>query len=94
MVQMARSISALVALCLCSMPSWAQVAPGPSQTERSCAGVANEVTKGRELNRELNAYAGQTVPENLQQRVIKHLTLVAKLKSECESGRDHSAGRK
>ena len=94
---MPRSIYWLAALCLCSSLSWADsspTAPTAPTAERSCTGVTNEVTKGRELNRELNAYAGQTVPDELQQRVMKHLTLVAKLKAECESTREQSAARK
>jgi hypothetical protein len=94
---MARSIYTLAALLLFSTLSWA--APGDeaqrvAQNERSCTGVVNEVTKGRELNRELNAYAGQTVPDELQQRVMKHLTLVARLKAECEQNREQAVPRK
>jgi hypothetical protein len=91
---MFRSIYWLAALCLCSSLSWADSSPTAPTAERSCSGVTNEVTKGRELNRELNAYAGQTVPDELQQRVMKHLTLVAKLKAECESTREQSAAAK
>jgi hypothetical protein len=54
----------------------------------------NEVTKGRELNRELNAGAGQTVPDELQQRVWKHVNLVAKLKADCEQNREQAALKK
>jgi hypothetical protein len=94
---MLRSACALTALCLCSPLSWAvpadESSPGATNT-RSCAGVTNEVTKGRELNRELNAYAGQTVPDELQQRVWKHLNLVAKRKAECEQSRDQAALKK
>ena len=90
---MARSIYALLALCLWSSVAWpapADEATRTAQSERSCVGMTNEVTKGRELNRELNAYAGQTVPEELQQRVLKHLSLVARIKAECEQNRDQA----
>lgn len=94
---MVRSIYALAALCLCSSPSWAVLAdesPPGAQNARSCAVVTNEVTKGRELNRELNAYAGQAVPDELQQRVWKHINLVAKLKADCEHDREQAVLKK
>ena len=92
---MVRSICALATLCLFSSLSLAATDDAPAtQAERACTGVANEVTKGRALNRELNAYAGQTVPEELQQRVMKHLALVAKAKAECEASRDQTAQKK
>jgi len=92
---MARSICAFAALCLFSSLSWSAADEAPvTQGERACAGVTNEVTKGRALNRELNAYAGQTVPDELQQRVAKHLALVAKAKAECEASRDQTAQKK
>ena len=92
---MARPFLALSALCLFTSLSWAAPDDTPvTQAERSCAGVTNEVTKGRALNRELNAYAGQTVPDELQQRVLKHITLVQKLKSECEANREQAALKK
>lgn len=93
---MIRSVDALAALCLFSSLSWAMAdeAPAGAQNPRSCAGVTNEVTKGRELNRELNAYAGQTVPDELQQRVWKHVNMVAKLKADCEQNRDQAALKK
>jgi hypothetical protein len=97
MLEMVRSLYALAALCLCSPLTWAVPAdesPPSAQNARSCAGVTNEVTKGRELNRELNAYAGQTVPDELQQRVWKHVSLIAKLKAECEQNRDQAALKK
>jgi hypothetical protein len=92
---MARSICAFAALCLVSSLSIAAADDAPAtQAERACSGVANEVTKGRALNRELNAYAGQTVPDELQQRVMKHLAQVAKAKAECEANRDQAAAKK
>lgn len=62
-----------------------------AQDDRACAGVANENTKMRELRRELGAYFGQSVPEELQAKVRKHIDLVAKLKAECEQQREQSA---
>lgn len=94
---MVRFVYAITALCLCSPLSWAvpaDEAPSGAQNARSCAGVTNEVTKGRELNRELNAYAGQAVPDELQQRVWKHVNLVAKLKADCEQNREQAALKK
>lgn len=94
---MIRAVYVLATLCLCSPLSWAapaDEAPPAAQSARSCAGVTNEVTKGRELNRELNAYAGQTVPDELQQRVWKHVNLVTKLKADCEQNREQAALKK
>jgi len=92
---MARSICAFATLCLLSSLSMAASDDTPAtQADRACSGVTNEVTKGKALNRELNAYAGQTVPEELQQRVMKHLAQVAKAKAECEAGRDQTAQKK
>ena len=51
-----------------------------AQDERVCAGVSNETSKMRELRREMGAYFGQAIPEDLQLRVRKHVELVAKLK--------------
>jgi hypothetical protein len=62
-----------------------------AQEDRACAGVSNENTKMRELRRELGAYLGQTIPEELQNKVRKHIELVAKLKAECDQLREHSA---
>ena len=91
---MPRSIYWLAALCLCSSLTWADSSPTAPAADSPCAGVTNEVTKSRELNRILSAYAGHNVPDELQQRVMKHLTLVAKLKAECEASRDQSASKK
>ena len=92
---MVRSICAFATLCLLASLSHAANDDTPAnQADRTCSGVTNEVTKGKALNRELNAYAGQTVPDELQQRVIKHLTLVAKAKAECEASRDQTAQKK
>lgn len=62
-----------------------------AQDGNACAGVTNESTKMRELRRELGAYFGQTIPEELQTRVRKHIDQVAKLKTECDQLRDKSA---
>jgi hypothetical protein len=92
---MARPICAFAALCLFSSLSLAAADDtSATQADRACSGVTNEVTKGKALNRELNAYAGQTVPDELQQRVLKHLTQVAKAKAECEAGKDQAAQKK
>ena len=86
---MARSICAFATLCLLSSLSLAAGEDtAATQADRACSGVTNEVTKGKALNRELNAYAGQTVPDELQQRVMKHLAQVAKAKAECEASRE------
>ena len=66
-------------------------APRVAQDDRGCAGVTNENTKMRELRRELGAYLGQSIPEELQNRVRKHIEMVAKLKAECDQQRDQSA---
>ena len=92
---MARSLSLLAALCLLSPVSWAAPDEVPVRTApagQACSGLVNEVTKTRELNRELNAYAGSTVPDELQARVRKHITLVAQRKAECDHGGEQ--GRK
>ena len=94
---MARCLYALAALGLWSTLSLAAAAEGTPATdkgERICPSMANEVTKSRELNRELNAYAGRTVPDELQQRVMKHISVVSKLKAECEAGREQAAAKK
>lgn len=62
----------------------------PAQDDQACAGVSNESTKMRELRRELGVYIGQTVPEELQHKVRKHIEQVAKLKAECDRQRGKS----
>ena len=62
-----------------------------AQDDRVCAGVSNETTKMRELRREMGAYFGQAIPEELQLRVRKHIDMVAKLKAECDQQREQSA---
>ena len=62
-----------------------------AQDERVCAGVSNETTKMRELRREMGAYFGQAIPEDLQLRVRKHIDMVAKMKAECDQQREKSA---
>ena len=87
----------LVAMILCSHVVLAGAADADKeavrtvQDERACAGVTNENTKMRELRRELGAYLGQTVPEELQNKVRRHIDLVARLKAECDQQRDQSA---
>ncbi len=61
-----------------------------ARDDRPCAGVANESTKMRELRRELGAYIGQTIPDDLQRRINKHVESVAKFKAECDQ-RDKAA---
>ena len=39
----------------------------------------------------MGAYFGQTIPEDLQLRVRKHVELVAKLKADCDQQREQSA---
>lgn len=62
-----------------------------AQDERACAGVTNENTKMKELRRELGAYFGQTIPDELQQRVKKHIDMVARLKAECDQHKEQPA---
>lgn len=95
---MGRSVHALAALWLFSALSWAAAPPDEppqsSQGGRLCTGVNNEVAKSRDLYRELNAYAGSTAPQELQDRVTKHIDLVARLKAECERNRDQAVLKK
>ena len=94
---MSAFIPRLAALILCSYAAVAGAAEGDKeparivQDDRACAGVTNENTKMRELRRELGAYLGQTVPEELQNKVRKHIDMVAKLKADCDQQRDQSA---
>lgn len=91
------TISRLAVLALCAHTALAGAAAGERagtrtvHDERSCDGVNNENTKMRELKRELGAYFGQPIPEDLQLRVRKHVDLVAKLKAECDHQREQSA---
>jgi hypothetical protein len=62
-----------------------------AQDDRACSGVANENTKMKELRRELGAYFGQSIPEELQLRVRKHIDMVAKLKAECDQQKEPAA---
>ena len=90
-----RRIAVLIGCC--SPMAFAVSADGdkqstrPAQDERVCTGVSNETTKMRELRRELGAYFGQAIPEDLQLRVRKHVDMVAKLKAECDQQREQSA---
>lgn len=82
-------LQAIAALVLCANVAWVVAAEpdkGSPRTAdiRACEGVTNENSKARELRRELGAYLGQTMPEDLERRVKKHIELVAKLKAECE----------
>ena len=90
------SLPRLLALIACSQIALAASAEDKettrtAQQDRACAGVSNENTKMRELRRELGAYLGQTVPEELQNKVRRHIELVAKLKAECDQLREQSA---
>lgn len=62
-----------------------------AQDGRACDGVANESSKMRELRRELGAYFGQIIPDDLQRRVKKQVDMVARLKAECGQQREQSA---
>lgn len=94
---MLSSIPRLAALVLCAhaaLAGAADVEKAATRTvhdERSCDGVNNESSKMRELKRELGAYFGQPIPEDLQLRVRKHVDLVARLKAECDHQREQSA---
>ncbi|MDB5857175.1 MAG: hypothetical protein JWQ76_864 [Ramlibacter sp.] len=92
---MLRSTLRLLALIACSQLALAAADDNKetrtAQQDRSCAGVSNEFTKMRELRRELGAYLGQTIPEELQSKVRRHVELVAKLKAECEQLREQAA---
>ena len=94
---MLSSIPRLAALALYAHVAHAEAADvekavtRTSQDQRSCDGVNNENTKMRELKRELGAYFGQPIPEDLQLRVRKHVELVARLKAECDHQREQSA---
>ena len=91
------SIPRLAALLACTQMAFAVAADGDkattrsAQDERVCAGVSNETTKMRELRREMGAYFGQAIPEELQLRVRKHVDMVAKLKADCDQQREQSA---
>lgn len=92
---MRSSLLTLAVLVLCGDLALAGVEDGDKgvarvQDERACAGVANESTKMRELRRELGAYIGQTIPDDLQRRVNKHIEAVARFKAECDQ-RDKAA---
>lgn len=90
-------IHRLAVLIACSPIAVAVAADGDKvttrtvQDDRVCAGVSNETTKMRELRREMSAYFGQAIPEDLQLRVRKHIDMVAKLKAECDQQREQSA---
>ena len=62
-----------------------------AQDGRACEGVPNEGIRMRELRRELGVYFGQTIPDDLQRRVKKHIDMVARLKAECDRQREQSA---
>ena len=90
----------LKSMCLVvALAGWGQLAIAAAdeketrtaQQDRVCAGVSNEFTKMRELKRELAAYLGQSVPEELQAKVRRHIELVAKLKAECDQLREQAA---
>ena len=91
------SINRVAALLACTQMTFAVAADGDKaptralQDERVCAGVSNETSKMRELRREMGAYFGQAIPEELQLRVRKHVDMVAKLKAECDQQREQSA---
>ncbi len=93
---MRASLTTLTLLVLFSDLAWS-AAEDPErgatrvQEERACAGVANESTKMRELRRELGAYIGQTIPDELQRRITKHIEAVARFKAECDQSRDKAA---
>jgi hypothetical protein len=93
---MLASLSTLAALLACSCVAAAAAEPAndasrTAQDDRACGGVTNEATKMRELRRELGAYFGQSIPEDLQNRVRKHIELVAKMKAECDQQREQAA---
>lgn len=91
---MPRAIPALLLLVACTQLALAASDDKDTRAanqERACAGVANEGTKVRELRRELAVYMGQTVPEELQNKVRRHIELVAKLKAECDQLREQAA---
>ncbi len=93
---MRASLTTLAILVLCGDLAWAAGEDADKgairvQEERACAGVANESTKMRELRRELGAYIGQTIPDELQRKITKHIESVARFKAECDQLRDKSA---
>ena len=59
-------------------------APRTADEVRACAGVNNEGIKTRALMRELGAYLGETIPQELAARANTHFEQIAKLKAECE----------
>jgi hypothetical protein len=96
---MLASLSTLAALLACSCVAAAAAEPAndasrTAQDDRACGGVTNEATKMRELRRELGAYFGQSIPEDLQNRVRKHIELVAKMKAECDQQRESAVAKK
>ncbi len=62
-----------------------------AQQERTCAGVANEGTKMRELRREMGLYFDKPFPEDLERRIKRHMDTVARLKAECDEQRGRTA---
>ena len=90
---MLRSMSLVIALAGCQLALAAadEKETRTAQQDRVCTGVSNEFTKMKELKRELAAYLGQTIPEELQARVRRHIEQVAKLKAECDQLRDQAA---
>ena len=66
-------------------PSQAAVEP------KACDGMANEGIRRKELTREMGAYIGEALPEELVARVNRHVAKVAELKAECERLRSGNA---
>ena len=94
---MPRAITGLLLLVACMQLALAASDDKETRAanqERVCGGMTNEYTKVRELRRELAAYLGQTVPEELQGKVRRHIELVAKLKAECDQLREQAAAAK
>ena len=93
----AGKLAALLVFSQLALATAADTAKDGTQTAqdgRACDGVANENSKMRELRKELGAYFGQTIPEDLQRRVTKHVDMVARLKAECDQQREQSAQAK
>jgi hypothetical protein len=58
----------------------------------ACAGMTNEGIRKRELMREMAAYIGETLPDDLQRKAQKFFDQVAKLKEDCERERGKAGG--
>ena len=95
---MVSHIAVLAVFAVCTQSAWAAVAETEkdtprtaSQDARACAGVANEGLKMKELRRELVAYVGEALPEDLQRRLNQHVEKVARAKAECDQQRGQAA---